>query len=121
MNSANDSISEHVFARLLILTALYPNADAAQQAQWRSELDQALNQLRMWADHCPENYSHKYLLALAELARIDARSQDAVGLYDQGINAAHVEGFLHWEGMANERASRFWLGRGNGLLARVYW
>ncbi|MEI8333919.1 MAG: AAA family ATPase, partial [Chloroflexota bacterium] len=44
---------EHVFARLLILTALYPAADGEQQARWRPELDRIMTRLRAWADTSP--------------------------------------------------------------------
>jgi PAS domain S-box-containing protein len=112
---------EHVFARLLILTTLYPEAEGAQQASWRAELERMLGKLRLWANNCPENFEHKYLLAAAELARIDGRPAEAMLLYDQAVAAAQAGDFLQWEGMANERAYRFWLADGNERLAHVYW
>jgi PAS domain S-box-containing protein len=112
---------EHVFARVLILTALYSKAEAERRTQWRAELDQMLSQLRIWADNCPENFEHKYLLAAAELARIDGRPVAAMSLYDQAVEAAQAGNFVQWQGMANERAYRFWLECGNERLAQVYW
>jgi PAS domain S-box-containing protein len=113
--------AEHVFARVLILTELFPNAGQQRQAHWRAELDRMLVQLRNWAEHCPENFEHKYLLAAAELARIDNRPGAAMELYDQAVEAAQAGEFQQWEGLANERAHGFWLGRGNERLAQVYW
>ena len=112
---------EHVFARLLTLTALYARADGKLQAQWRPELERMMGRLRIWADNGPENFAHKYLLASAELARIDGRPQEAMGLYDQAAEAAQDGGFLQWQGMANERASAFWQERGSERLAHGYW
>jgi PAS domain S-box-containing protein len=112
---------EHVFARLLILTALYSKADEKRRTPWRAELDRMLRRLRIWADNGPDNFEHKYLLAAAELARIDGRAGEAVPLYDQAVAAARVGNFLQWEGLANERAHDFWLERGNERLAPVYW
>ncbi len=112
---------EHVFARLLILTALYARADGKLQAQWRPELERMMGRLRIWADNGPENFAHKYLLASAELARIDGRPEEAMGLYDRAVEAAQDGSFLQWQGMANERASDFWQERGNERLAHVYW
>jgi PAS domain S-box-containing protein len=111
---------EHVFSRLLILTALAPDDAAALNADTREELERMLGQLRLWATHCPENFGHKYHLAQAELARLDHRSADAMGLYEQAIDGARTAGFVQWEGVANERAARFWLGLGNGRLGQVY-
>jgi len=112
---------EHVFARLLILTALYPKAKRAQQTKWRPELDRLLGKLRIWAANCPDNFAHKYLLATAELARIDGRPGEAMPLYDQAVAAAHAGNFLQWEALANERAYHFWLACGHARLAQVYW
>jgi PAS domain S-box-containing protein len=112
---------EHVFARLLILTSLYAGADEKQRSRWRAELDALLGRLRVWADNGPENFEHKYLLAAAELARIDGRPVEAMSLYDQAVAAAQAGNFLQWEGVAHERASRFWLECGNHRLAQVCW
>jgi PAS domain S-box-containing protein len=112
---------EHVFARLLILTALYSKADGKRQTQWRAELDRMLRRLRIWADNGPDNFEHKYLLAAAELARIDGRLAEAIPLYDQAAASARAGNFLQWEGLVNERAHDFWLERGNERLAHIYW
>ena len=112
---------EHVFARFLILTALYAKADLAQQSSWRRELEPMINRLRIWADSCPDNFRHKYLLAAAELARIEGRSQEAMPLYDAAIESAHSGNFVQWLAVANERASGFWRELGNERLSHSYW
>lgn len=112
---------EHVFARFLILTSLYPTAAARLQAEWHDSLVGMLDQLRVWAENSPENFVHKYLLASAELARIDNRGGDAAPLYDQAVASAGGGGFLQWEGLANERAYDFWQGQGVDRLAQGYW
>ncbi|MHB8869127.1 MAG: AAA family ATPase [Thermoleophilia bacterium] len=112
---------EHVFSRLLIMTALYSSTAGQRKAEWRPELDRMLSALRIWAGNCPENFEHKYLLAAAELAKIDGRPVEAWNLYDKAVEAARAGEFLQWEGMANERACNFWLERGNGRIAHAYW
>jgi PAS domain S-box-containing protein len=112
---------EHVFARMLILTALYSKVNTEQQIKWRSELGVMLNRLQIWANNCPENFEHKYLLAAAELARIDGQLIEAIRLYDKAVEAAQAGKFIQWEGMTNERAYRFWMESGNEYLADVYW
>ncbi len=113
--------AEHVFARMLILTALYSKVSSEQQIKWRSELGIMLNRLQIWASNCPENFEHKYLLASAELARIDGQPIEAIKLYDMAIEAAQTGEFIQWEGMANELTYRFWMESGNEYLADVYW
>ncbi|MDA3880681.1 MAG: PAS domain S-box protein, partial [Prolixibacteraceae bacterium] len=111
---------EHVFARFLILTALYSKTDKKQQSKWRTELDHILSKLRIWADNCPDNFEHKYLLASAELARIDFKQLEAMQLYDKAIETAQEGHFHQWEGMANERAFNFMVETGNEQLAHNY-
>jgi PAS domain S-box-containing protein len=110
---------EHVFVRLLILTALEPPTEERQNVERRAEIERILEQLRVWATHCPETFEHKYKLAAAEVARIDHRLADALVLYEQAIAAAGLQGFLQWEGVASERAARFWRAS-NGELAETY-
>ncbi|MFA5850582.1 MAG: AAA family ATPase [Bacteroidales bacterium] len=112
---------EHVFARILILTALYSKVENEKQIKWHTELDQMMVKLRIWADNCPDNFEHKYLLAAAELARIDDHPIEAIKLYDKAIEAAQKGNFLQWEGIANERTFCFWLESGNFQFAHVYW
>jgi signal transduction histidine kinase len=111
---------EHVFARLLILTALSPSASHDLQTAWRQEADRALGRLRIWAHHCPDNFEHKLLLAQAELAVLDERPLEALSLYDQAIDAADSGGFVQWAGLAAERASACCLDHGSERLAQVY-
>ncbi len=110
---------EHVFARLLILTALPPSTDPAQREVRRCEIDRIVERLRLWATHCSANFEHKYKLAAAEVARLDERPAEALVLYEQAIAAAREGGFTQWEGIANERAARFWR-TVDGELAQTY-
>jgi predicted ATPase/signal transduction histidine kinase/CheY-like chemotaxis protein len=112
---------EHVFARFMILTGLYPSADRERQRVWAGELRQAMDLLGTWAEHNPANYHHKHLLASAEMARLEGDSSRAMLCYDQAIRAAKEGQFLQWEALANERASGFWQHHGNDRLAQIYW
>ena len=74
-------------------------------------------QLKRWADSCPDNFLHKYWLVEAELARMshvcdrsNQRPFEAIALYDRAIAAATAsDDFLHDQALANELAGRFWL------------
>ncbi|MCG8532204.1 MAG: hypothetical protein MI749_16285, partial [Desulfovibrionales bacterium] len=112
---------EHVFARFLILSALFVETGSGKNSGRREELTAAIDQIRIWADQCQENYAHKLLLAEAEMHRIEKKHARAAVLYDQAIDAAHQNNFLQWEGIACERAYRFWLDLENGRLAQIYW
>ena len=112
---------EHAVARMLIISGLYLKADKKQQIQWRTELELMIERLGIWTKNCPENFEHKYFLAMAELAKIDDKPFEAMQFYDQAIAAAKVGSFIQWEGIANERASLFWLERQNEKFAHSYW
>jgi predicted ATPase/signal transduction histidine kinase len=112
---------EHVFARSLIIAALYPGAAPAKQAIWHVELEQALAQLAVWSRTCPANFAHKHALAAAEMARLDNRVLAAMRQYHQAAAAAAAGGFVQWEGLANERAAMLLETCGQGQMASAYW
>ena len=112
---------EYEWIRFLVMAALYDTRDEAHKTSWLASLRKIREQIDTWARHCPETYSHKSLLAAAELYRIEDRPEKAALFYDRAIAAARANQFLQWGGIANERAFAFWAYRGNGYLAHSYW
>jgi predicted ATPase/signal transduction histidine kinase len=113
--------AEHVFARILVLARLYPEKEAPEQELWLKEIKKGIKKLQVWADHSRENFEHKYLLATAELNIIEGHPAVALQNYSKGADAAQENGFLQWEGLANERMYEFWFERENHYLAFHYW
>ena len=99
------------------------SCDAALPAQYRQHV-QALTahhrQLRVWAEHCPENFENRAALVGAEIARIEGRELDAERLYEQAIRSARANGFVHNEALAYELAARFYAARGFETIAHAY-
>jgi PAS domain S-box-containing protein len=112
-------VSEHNFYYSLILTALSTDSAAQQQRYWH-KLAQNQQQMKIWADNCPENFLHKYLLVAAEMARISGKWLEAMDLYDRAIAAAREHEFVQNEALANELAGKFWLERGKSEFAQLY-
>src|SRR5919202_1419003 len=79
------TVAEHNFYYSLIITALYPEASAAEQKEYWQQLESNQKQMKIWADNCPENFLHKYLLVQAEIARISGKEIEALDLYDRAI------------------------------------
>jgi PAS domain S-box-containing protein len=79
-----------------------------------------LQPMKGWANNCSENFSHKYLLVAAEMARISGEWQEAIELYDRAIDVAREHEFIQNEALANELAAKFWLERGKQDLAQFY-
>ena len=66
----------------------------------------------LWAQDCPQNFRHCEALIGAELARLDDRVLDAERLYEEAVRSARENGFVQNEGIAQERAARFYGERG---------
>jgi PAS domain S-box-containing protein len=79
-----------------------------------------LQQLELWARHCPENFENRAALVAAELARIEGRDRDATQLYEQAISSARENGFIHHEALALEIAAGFYAARGFDRIAKAY-
>jgi PAS domain S-box-containing protein len=100
------------FYHALTLTALYPNASTVQQEHYRGLLDEKLKKLRLWAEHCPENYGNRHALVSAEIARIEGRDVDAMRHYEEAIRSSRENAFVQNEAIASELAGRFYIGVG---------
>ncbi|MBK7002324.1 MAG: AAA family ATPase [Rhodoferax sp.] len=114
-------LTEYFFLNILITLAeeaelALPTRD---KKRWK-RLQNDLQKLQGWGKQCPQNFAHKYLLAAAEIARVEGRREQAADLYDQAIETAHKNGFIHHQSLANEWAARFYLQCGKAKIARVY-
>jgi PAS domain S-box-containing protein len=96
------------------------SSPSVEQAQHLEALAGHYRQLRIWTDHCPENFENRAALVGAEIARIEGRPLDAMDLYEQAIRSAHANGFIHNEALAAELSSRFYAARGFDLIAQGY-
>ena len=113
-------VSEHNFYYSLTLAALYLDAPESTRRKYWEKLGSNQSQMKTWADICPENFGHKYLLVAAEMARISGRWQAAMNLYDQAIESAREHEFGQVEALANELAARFWFAQGKASFAQLY-
>jgi histidine kinase len=113
-------VVEANFYHSLTLAALYPGTGPADQERYRGLIERNQAQLRTWAESCPDNSLHKYLLVAAELARISGDTLRAMALYDEAIDSAHQYGFVNNEALAFEVAARFYEGLGRSRAAETY-
>jgi PAS domain S-box-containing protein len=114
------SIAKHNFYYSLTLVALYPQASTEEQDQYWQQLETNQRQMKEWADNCPQNFLHKYLLVDAEMFRISGQWHQTIDLYDQAIASARENEFIQNEALANELAAKFWLERGKEEFAQLY-
>lgn len=111
-------ISETSFCYALALSAVY--ASSPGQAKSFRAMRKAQKFLEKIAQTCPENFLHKYLLVSAEIARIGKNKEKTMQLYDQAIQSAKENEFLHVEALANEFAARFYLSEKHEVIAKTY-
>ena len=116
----HNQLVEHNFYNSLCLTALYPSSSKSDQTYYWKKLESNQTQLKIWADNCPENSLHKYLLVAAEMARITGKDMEAMSLYDRAIASARDNEFTQNEALANELTAKFWLGKGKEEFAQIY-
>jgi len=79
---------------------------------------QNLERFRAWADLCPENFNHKYVLVRAEVARISRKTVAAMALYDQARDQALASNFYLDATLSDELAGNFWETLGKDHLAK---
>jgi GAF domain-containing protein len=110
-------------ARAALTPPRPPGAPRSSGIPSRPPLDapaEHLRRLEIWADACPANYRHKYLLVEAEVARMTGDDLAAMALYDEAIEAAWDNDCSRDEALANELCARFHLQQGRRKIARGY-
>ena len=108
------------FHQSIALAKAYTQADVLLQSRYLNKLTANLEKFKKWAEHCPQNYRHKYLLIQAEVARISGQDYQAMELYDQAIADAAEFGYQQNEALANELAAQFYLLKGRGKFVKLY-
>ena len=104
-------LNYHYYAAL-VMAALYEDAPADEQREWRELLLAHQAQLREWAQNCAPTFHDKFVLVSAEIARLDGRDLEAMHLYEQAIQLARENGFVQNEAIASELVAGFYLARG---------
>jgi tetratricopeptide (TPR) repeat protein len=99
---------DYFYYAALAVAALYEKASTDEQNRWHDLLTAHREQLREWAENYPPTFGDKHALVLAELARLERRDLDAMRLYEEAIRAAHENGFVQNEVVANELAAQFY-------------
>ena len=114
------SIAKLNFYHSLTLISLYFQASEVEKKQYWQKLEANQQRLKQWADNCPDNFLHKYLLVAAEMARISGKYYEALDLYDQAVKSAQENEFIQDEALANELAAKCWLEQGKTEFAQIH-
>jgi PAS domain S-box-containing protein len=113
-------VAEYHFYAALARAARCDTAPADERPQHLQALVEHHEQLRIWAENCPENFGNRVTLVGAEIARLSGRTEEAMQFYEEAIRSARENGFVQNEGLAHELAARFYRARGFDLIADAY-
>ncbi|MEH2441390.1 trifunctional serine/threonine-protein kinase/ATP-binding protein/sensor histidine kinase [Nostoc sp.] len=119
-NSGFFPIIQYHFYFPLSLLAIYPNATLEKKKQYWDTIQEHQQIQKNWADNCPQNFLHRYLLLSAEMARVSNNYIDAIELYDRAITKAKENEYLNEQALANELAAKFYLEWGKERIAQEY-
>ncbi|MEH2140154.1 protein kinase domain-containing protein [Nostoc sp.] len=119
-NSAFFQIIQYHFYYPLSLLAIYPNATLEKKKQYWDTIQEHQQIQKNWADNCPQNFLHRYLLLSAEMAKVSSNYMDAIELYDRAITKAKENEYLNEQALANELAAKFYLEWGKERIAQEY-
>jgi predicted ATPase/signal transduction histidine kinase len=106
--------------RSLAQLAMFPTAPVFEQERILARVAANQEKMKLWAQHAPMNYLHKFYLVEAERARISSNEGEAREFYDKAITLAQEHEYLNEEALAYELAGRFYFARGQRHLARYY-
>lgn len=105
---------------LLLLPRLRNNNLEEKQIE-KTQFAFCISELKIFADFCPDNFEHKYLLLLAEKSRYDDNSMEDTGLlYQRAIDSAKVRGFTHYQALSNELFAEYWFSKGFYQVGEIY-
>jgi predicted ATPase/serine phosphatase RsbU (regulator of sigma subunit) len=112
--------TEYYFYESLLLTASYEETPPRKRKEYKKILAGNLKRFKRWTEHSPENFETMYLLLQAEVSVIYHHVERAMNLYDEAIQSAKENQFIHMEALANERTGLFYLSRNKKEIAGVY-
>jgi len=108
------------FYHSLAQLAMHKKMPKNLQSQTIKQVRKDQKTLRLWSDHGPMNYQHKYLLVEAELARVLNKQDIAVELYKKSIKTASQNEYIQEEAIANELFAKFWVEKSDTDIAQIY-
>ena len=113
--SGQIEVPETCFFSCLIIAAVHCDTkDLDAKTGYWSLFQRYHQQIKLWADHCPENFLHKYYLLQAEKLRVEnAPQEEVLNYYNKGIDAVRNSQFPNIEAIAHELKGRFLLAKGS--------
>jgi PAS domain S-box-containing protein len=117
----NPPVTDIAFLLALAAAKCWPGATTnEEQTRLRQHIEHGLERLRYFTEGSPENFLHKLRLLEAEYARVQGRTEEALEKYDEAIDLAREQRFLHIEALAAQLAAEFHLEAGHRHVGALY-
>ncbi|WP_437603845.1 AAA family ATPase [Sorangium sp. So ce590] len=94
--------------------------DAEERQRLGEHIEQGLARLSYFAEGSADNFLHKLRLLQAEHARVQGRTEEAMARYDEAIDLARGQRFLHIEALAAQLCAELHLEAGRSRIAAMY-
>lgn len=109
----------HFYGSLARL-ANYNLVSPSKQRELMKKVLSSQKKMKKWAECGPMNYSHKYYLVQAEIARVKKDELRAIKNYNTAIELATKNSFIQDEALANELVARYYSMQGEKKLEKLY-
>lgn len=114
-------IPDHCMFQSLLLVKKYEKATEDERKGMLEIITKNIERLKVWSDNSPSNFSHKFFLVSAELARIQNEPQEKItNLYKMALNSIASGEFTNMRAMINELIGEFWIGKDEELIGKAY-
>lgn len=97
---------DHHFYTALTLAMLYPQTNSLQRYRWLKVMKWTEKKLKLWAQHCSENFVARRYLISGEILRLQGEQVKALASYENANQHAETHGQIHLQGLANEMLAR---------------
>ena len=82
-------------------------ARQTREGHWLAKSANALKTLEISSKQCKWNFGNKYLLLKAEMHNTNGETKAAIQAYDESVEAARTQCFIHEEALACELAAHY--------------
>ncbi|MCY6354885.1 AAA family ATPase [Clostridium sp. ZS2-4] len=100
--------------------AIYPNVSNEQKEEILIRVSENQTKMKNWSECAPMNFLHKFYLVEAERLRVIGKTDEAIEYYDKSISLAKEYEYINDEALANELATKFWLGKNKYRYAKLH-
>lgn len=114
-------VADHYLTRALLAIDRLRARTAEDEGATLAVIETSLATLGKWAESCPENFGHKYLLVQAELSAWRGEPlETTLDLYRRASASIGQGDFQQMTALVNELQGRFWLDRGDVTIAKAF-